>query len=515
MADGSSPGERHWPALVVLLAFGAALRLLYLNTPYVDAHGWRQIDTAAIARNFSEGSLNPFYPRVDWGGAEGIVESEFPLVPWILACLSRVLGFHDWLGRLLGIAFSLGLIVATYWLAFRLEGRASFARAAALLMAFSPAAVFFGRTVMPDTPMLLFVVLSMSAFVAFAGGGPRRHLWAGAAWLALACLVKLPAIVAGLPVVVVLLYHRGLTVLRDWRVALTGAVALLVVGAWYWHASRIYAETGLTFGILGAPAKTYPSWISPGPWPSVFSKWSTLELLRDPAFYERMFARLYHFHLTPIALVCAAIGACLWRAPGRVLVHGWLAAMVLFILVAGEGHRAHDYYQLPFVAIAALYFAVVVWPLLDVPWLRARGIGATGRLALWSVMGLLAVTAFYYSGVTQTHFRSNGLDTRTLQAAGAVDAVTHDGSLAIVVDDYGITSPILFYYAHLKGWSFDVGDVSPRVIETLRGMRARYFVTTRWGALAAERPEAAQHLRYFTEMSVPGAPADVKVFELH
>lgn len=498
-----------------MLVVGLALRLLYLSSPYLDAHGWRQVDTAAIARNFYEGSLNPLYPRVDWGGADGRVEAEFPLVPWIVALAARLFGFHDWLGRLVVVAFSLGLIWAVYRLVLRLDGRPAVARAAAAMIAISPAAVFFGRTLMPDTPMLFFTVLALTGFYTFSRQGTARELWMGSVWLALACLVKLPAVIAGLPVAVMLLSLRGWRVLRDWRVWSAATLILCVVGAWYWHASGIFKETGLTFGILGAPAKTYPGWISAGPWPSVFSKWSTSALLTDPEFYERLLARLYHFHLTPLAFVAAFIGAWLWKRPGRIVLDAWLAAMVLFVLIAGEGHRAHDYYQLPFVAIAACYFGAVAWPLFDASWLEKWGVVGQGRrIGLWLSMAMLGGLMFYYSGATQTHFKSLGLDTRTLQTARSVDEATDDRALAIVVDDYGITSPILLYYARLKGWSFDVGDISPALIDRLRRMGARYFVTTQWQALERERPEAAAHLLRSSEMQLQAAPADVRVFRL-
>ena len=55
--------------------------------------------------------------------------------------------------------------------------------------------------------------------------------------------------------------------------------------------------------------------------------------------------------------------------------------------------------------------------------------------------------------------------------------ITEDNDLAIVVDDYGIMSPILLYFAHLKGWSFEPTDLSPPVIDNLRRLGARYFVT--------------------------------------
>jgi hypothetical protein len=92
--------------------------------------------------------------------------------------------------------------------------------------------------------------------------------------------------------------------------------------------------------------------------------------------------------------------------------------------------------------------------------------------------------------------------------------VTTDNDLAIVVDDYGIMSPILLYFAHLKGWSFDVGDVTPQVIGNLRGLGARYFVTTQWSTFKQARPEAAAFLERYRAVSLPGAPGDTMMFEL-
>src|SRR6185503_20740291 len=104
-------------AVGLILALGIALRLYHVTDPFLDQHRWRQVDTAAIARNFYEGSLNPFSPKVDWGGPNGLVETEFPLVPWVTAVLYRAFGFHEVLGRLPVIAFSVALIIAVYRLA--------------------------------------------------------------------------------------------------------------------------------------------------------------------------------------------------------------------------------------------------------------------------------------------------------------------------------------------------------------------------------------------------------------
>ena len=86
-----------------------------------------------------------------------------------------------------------------------------------------------------------------------------------------------------------------------------------------------------------------------------------------------------------------------------------------------------------------------------------------------------------------------------LQAGQAIDAVTADNDLAVVVDDYGIMSPILLYFAHLKGWSFDPGDLSPEVVDNLRRLGARYFVTTQWSHLARVRPDATSFLERYED----------------
>jgi len=55
--------RRDRTAFLLILAFGAALRFFHLTAPFVDAHAWRQLDTAAMARNFYEGSFLPFDPQ--------------------------------------------------------------------------------------------------------------------------------------------------------------------------------------------------------------------------------------------------------------------------------------------------------------------------------------------------------------------------------------------------------------------------------------------------------------------
>jgi 4-amino-4-deoxy-L-arabinose transferase-like glycosyltransferase len=507
--------DRDRLALVLILVLGAALRLFQVDAAFLDSHAWRQLDTAAMARNFYEGSFIPFDPQVDWGGRQGYLEAEFPLVPAVVALAYHVAGLHEVLGRLIVIVTSLGLVWAVYRLSLALDGRRSAARAAAFLMAVSPMAVFFGRVVIPDTPMMLCLVITLTGFVEYAREGSRRWLLAGAVCLTLACLLKLPAVFVGPAIVTALVQARGWRVFRDPLVWLSGVVPLALTAAWYWHAHEVFLRTGLTMGILGAPTKFYPAYVSPGPWPSIYSKWSTSALLADPEFYRRMFMRFYHLLLLPVGFVGALVGVMIWRGRGRAVLGVWLVSNVVFFFIAGEVHRVHEYYQLPFVVIGAIYFGAVAWPVFDGEWLRSQLGGGLRPVSLSAVVLTVAgVASFYASGVTESHFAPRRMAQEMLQAGRAIDAATADNDLAVVVDSYGIMSPILLYFAHLKGWSFDPGDLTPEVVENLRRLGARYFVTTRWSHLTGERPEATAFLERYEEVPIPGLPGDTVVRDL-
>jgi hypothetical protein len=161
--------------------------------------------------------------------------------------------------------------------------------------------------------------------------------------------------------------------------------------------------------------------------------------------------------------------------------------------------------------IGAVYFSVLAAPLFDGAWI---GSSAVRRAALGTGIASLGLISFYYSNVMQSHFRMGNLDTRLAEAGRAIDDRTGDGTLAIVVDDYGVTSPLLFYYARLKGWSFDPGDLSPELIQRLQQRGARYFVTTQWSQVRERAPAAAAFLEQHAEVRLDRPPGDTLLLDL-
>lgn len=508
-------GPRRWPLpvpMLCVLAIGLGLRLLYVTAPLVDAHRWRQVDTAAIARAFYEDRFNPLRPEAIWGGPSAAVESEFPLLPALAALAYSALGPSETWGRLVVIAFSLGAIWFTYVLGRQLIG-APAGLAAAAVMAVSPASVFYGRAFMPDSLMVCFSLAALAGVIAHTRSGAAAPLAGASVALGLAILVKLPGVLVLAPVAACLWQARGLRALADRRLWLALGVPLALAAAWYWHAYRIYLQTGLTFGVFGT-TKTYPAHVAVTEWTTAFSKWSSPELLTSWAFYNTMLSRLYFLHLTPAVFALALVGLVIWRGPGRVAADAWLAALTAFILGAGMGHLGHDYYQLPMVPVLALYFAAVAWPVFDPAWVSARVKGMGGQVAVWIAVAAIGALGFWHSGVIARHFRPEAPDVRILRAGEAIARAVGPRQVMVVVDDYGVNSPMLLYFAHAKGWSLDAATISAPVVRNLQAHGARYFAATRWSQLRRAQPDLLLYMQTRRQLMLDGAPADTVLFDL-
>ncbi len=501
--------------LILVLTLAAGLRLLYIDAPLLDAHRWRQVDTAFMARAFYEGSINPFRPEAVWGGAHGYVESEFPLLPALVAVLFRLFGPDETWGRLVVAAFSVGTVALTYVLGRMIAGRAT-GLAAATLMAFSPSAVFYGRAFMPDTLMIFFSLAAVAGFLRYADTERVRALVWGSTALALAILVKLPGILVLAPITWICWRSKGWRALLDRRLVAAVAIPCVVGIAWYAYTYSIYLDTGLTFGVVGT-TKMYAIDVGPGPWPTAFSKWSTVELLTSRRFYETIFTRLYFLHLTPPGFALALLGFVLMRrVRGVSVLDTWLFAVVVFIFAAGEGHMGHDYYQLPLVPILALYFGAAAWPVFDAGWIeRTIHGGRAGVIVTGAVVAVLGGLCFWQSGVIDRHFRPETLDSKLLRSGQEIDAATEDNSLMVVVDDYGVNSPMLLYFAHARGWSLDADTASAQVVDGLRVTKsARYFATTRLPDVRRRQPDLALLLDSKRSIPLNDVPSGTALFDL-
>ena len=508
--------------LILILLFATALRVLYITSPLAEAHRWRQTFNADVARQFLQISFDIFHPRVNWGGADGVVAMEFPLVPAMIAGLFAITGERPAVARGLTVAFSLGTCVLLYLLGRDLAGRGA-GRGAAFVFAASPSAVFFGQAVMVDVPMLFFSAGALLGYLRYLESNSRRALLLGGAALALAGLVKLPNVLIVGPIVYLGWAVRGWRIAKDRHFVVSVMIALALIAAWYWHADLIFHRTGLGVAAFHAAGTYGPEVaIAAGPMSPV-SSWSTAARIMDPDFYWRMLARLWDLHLTPPGLALALVGIALaLRSFRESMLVVWLAAVAAFILATAEGNYWHEYHQLPILLPAALLGGLAAAPAFDLfrgsLW-PFREVRAGSRLVAAGVavaIGLVAVMSFQRSDVINTLFRPNTLDRNRMNAGAAIAAATPQEALIVVIEytEYGNNSPTLLYYANRRGWSLDLNSVTDHGLVQLRRQGALYFATTIWPELQAKHPEVADFLLALGPQPLQGAPGGTMLFRL-
>ncbi|MCC7179910.1 MAG: glycosyltransferase family 39 protein [Acidobacteria bacterium] len=484
-----------------------SFRLYRIDAPYVDAHSWRQVTNADIARNWAEGPIQFAKPMVNWGGPDGRVGMEFPLLHLLTAWTWRITGVNSAAGRAVAVVFSVGTVWLLYLVGTRLFGRPA-GLASAAVLALSPSNVYFGRTLLSDVPMLFFSVGAVLGYVIYVQTSSRLAALLGATSLALAGLVKIPAILVLGPVIWCGIITRRNRLLADpWFVAAPLA-ALGAVFLWYLHADLLYQETGLTQAIF-RPSGTYPGDIAAwsGPFATV-SHWTRADLLTMDTFW-RLAKRFYSLHLTPPLFVAALAGALfVWRPlPWRTIVDVWALASASLVLVSLAGQVPHEFHQLPTLPPLALYAGLAMAPVFDAT--RWRRLGMMRTVAI-PVCAAAAIGYFVFNfrneyGI-RTLYRADQLGPLMVTAGWAIDVVTPKDALLVTMDyrHGGTNSPMLLYFSHRKGWSFDAESLLPTVIDYLRRERgACYFATSDWKALSELRADVVEYLADKPEVELP------------
>jgi len=445
--------------LGVIVLVGLLLRLKGVHDPILDHPGWRQGDTASIARNFATLDLNPLHPQTNYDGPPpNYVELELQIVPFLAALLYKIFGVHEIFGRLITIAFSLGTIVTCGVFARYAFGKDVAGIAAALAFALFPGSVYYGRTFMPDTAMTFFLTLAIFALVRWIAEDDARlgrRFGIAASLAALAILAKPVAIVLFVPLLCALLAKRGLAgAVRAPGTYAFVAIALVPYLAYDAYVRSI-AEWHWSSGIT--TLHVLPSLRAALTSPSA--------LLTKLKIWRRILGMLPATMIGPVGVVLAIAGACLApKGPARAALYGWLAGALAYAFVVVTVERV-DYYLYLFVPLAALFvggLAARVSPVRAAPF-PVR--------ALWALAAVACVIAGYVTGkkaVAPYYAYPKAVYRRAI----ALNETLAPGALVVM----GHYDPSVLYYIGRKGWEEDPYLWTAFDEESAIAKGARYFI---------------------------------------
>ena len=436
--------------LALVLCLALALRLVHLGAPILGVHSWRQADTASMARNFHENGYRFLYPQVDWGGAgPGYVECELPAFPYVVALAYAVSGPSEAWGRLLAALLSTLTVYLLYRLARDAHGDERGALAGAFVSAVLPLSVYYGRAFMPEAAMLCASVAGLHAFDRWTTTGSWRWFGLAATATAMACLLKLPCLYLGLPLLYLAWRTWGPALVRRPALWLFLGLVLAPVALWYAHAHALY-RGGVTFGI----------------WEYGSDKWGNWRLVASGDFWNGVLLRsLAERHLTWAGVPLALAGLLLPRVGRRGgLVDWWLVALGLYLVVVARGNYVHEYYQLPLIPPLSIAMGRAIAAAFAPGGRRVVRAGlVTALLAAMLVLGGSRLVSYWH--------REDPVRSPLYRLAQEVARRTPPSARLVTLDQ---GNPTLLYLAHRKGWHASPEDLAPEPLVARAAAGAGY-----------------------------------------
>ena len=503
MAEPVFPRAAHRAGALLSIALvlgGVALRVAYVNRPFDHRtlNSWREADYAQVARNFWREDPNIFRPRIDWRrDGPGLVEMEFPLIPWVAGMLYRVVGYHEPIMRGLAAVLEIGSLLLFAGLARRLLPEAG-AIAAVAFFAVNPLLVYLSTAMQPEPLMLFFAVLAVVLLDRWDRTGHAPSLPLAGVALGGAILAKAPAACLGFLFAVVVLRRLGLRATRSAPVWFAAVLALFPPAAWYAWARHYWVQFGNSLGMsnespfIGLDMLGQPTWILG------LLKWQTLSVL------------------VPLGwILLAAAHRAPRAATGVPFV--WLTS-VWFMLLVSARTTAEDwafYYHALAVAPACLLMGSGVLTLRDggtarvlwlPPGLRRRVLGTA--LAVGTAVLLCAAT------VVVVRRRDGHEELRVMRGCGLQFASSIPPDARLVVRGgtavhlrYGTPvahdRSLMFAWLDRKGFTYADQELGAAHLERLAARGGRYWIIEPDELNDRMRAEIGSRFR-FVDQCAPG-----------
>lgn len=353
--------KTHYILLAIILTLGFVVRLYRFDGPVADWHSWRQADTSAVSRNFVKYGFDLLHPRYDdltkthvnKENPQGYRFVEFPLYNAAQAGLFQTVGWftlEQW-GRLVSIFSQLFSIVFLFLLVKKYAGAFS-GLLAASFFAFLPYNVYYGRTILPDSSMIMAIMGGIFFFDKWLEQKSKLQVKIKNLFLYLlaltftasAFLLKPFALFFTLPIMYLAWRNLGFQMMRKWELWMFLALAIFPLVLW-----RVW--------ILQYPEGTPQMW------------WllNGNHIRFKGAFFQWIFAdRIGRLILGYWGLPFVLIGLLAKiHKRAQLFFFSFLFSSLLYLTVVATGNVAHDYYQILIIPTLAIFWANGITFVLD------------------------------------------------------------------------------------------------------------------------------------------------------
>lgn len=329
--------------LIILASFW--IRQYRVNIPLGDWHSWRQVDTAAVSRNFIKEGFDFLHPKYDdmtpvsedyRPNPERLRFVEFPVYSGVVALVYLALGNVEVIyGRQVSVFFSLCSIVFLYLLVKKFLG-VRVALLSAFFFGFLPFNIFFSRVFLPE-PMMVFA--SLAALYFFVKYSEKQNLiffCLTALFFNIAVLTKPYMLYSLIPMAYFSYHFQGIKALTNRQLYLLAFFSIAPLLTWRLWMMQ-YPE--------GIPSSSWLFNKDNIRYKGAFLRWIISERL------GREILTVSGFFLTMLGVLLKPKKKITW------FFHWWLFATILYVVILARGNVEHDYYQIPLVPILVIMMA--------------------------------------------------------------------------------------------------------------------------------------------------------------
>jgi hypothetical protein len=459
--------------LGIILFFALLVRLYKIDNPVADHHSWRQADTVAVARNFYKDGFNFLRPQTDnfspindpSKDGRSLVNTnrlflvEAPIYNSIIFILYKFFGHHEYLARLVTIAFSLTSIVAIF-LITRYFSNDFVAFVASSVLAFLPFNIYFTRTILLEPVAITFFLIAVLFLIYYSKTNKAYFVLGSAIFMSSALLAKIFILFLGLPIFYLFWAKSGIKLFKNIWFYLFGAITLVPLFLWRFYINQ------------------FPEGIPSSAW--LFN--SNAIRFKPSFFYWLVAERMDKLILTSLGFALFFLGLILKPGREKLFYYSWILSIFAYFVVIATGNVTHDYYQIIFVPPAAIFMAKGA----EFIWQKLPKIQAA--LVLILVFVLIFIIGWFQ--VKNFYNITSGIDL----AGRAVDEKTPKDALVIAGDGADAT---LLYNTNRRGWTSGFAAYYPNNKETIESLRkegAQFYVTTKVNQLFSPGDEFGQYL---------------------
>ncbi|HSW87856.1 MAG TPA: glycosyltransferase family 39 protein [Candidatus Saccharimonadales bacterium] len=435
--------------LLIILLGAFVVRLYRFNNPVADWHSWRQADTSSVSRNFVKYGFDVMHPRIDnisnvqsgLDNPQGYFFAEFPIYN-ILQAGGYVLFGHftieEW-GRLVSIIASIFGMLFVYLLVKKYGDKVS-ALAATFFYAFMPFSIYWGRTILPDSLALAFLLGGIYFFDGWLSKIKlrnetthiklKRYIFFVLSLGCTACafLVRPHVLFFSFVFIYLAWMKWGISIVSKWRLYFFAIFALLPLGLW-----RLWIIQ-------------YPEGIPANAW-----LFNAGNIRFTGAFFYWLFAERIGRLILGYWGVALLVLGLLWRGKKNVSTgkHGWGIFVVFFfsslvyLTVIARGNVQHDYYQYITIPSIVMLLGCGVGFLIQAPK------DVVNKWMSWGLAGIISIFTlafgWYY---IRDYFNIN--NHAIVKAGQIVDASTPKNAKVLALYD-GDSS--FLYQTNRFGWA--------------------------------------------------------------